>query len=534
MAPKLNECTKCLKKIIGRQHLKCSVCVKSYHIDCTNVTNQRFNLMSKERKCTWRCDVCAKAKDKNKSTSIPNIDITSKDNSYQFEAENRGDEREESFRSTVVYAESEYVTLRQNKKPSSIDIHDNTFDTNRSRESFCSVPDISMRKRDLQIEQLKEEIEEVRAQMRGADHEIEKLLLENSQLKKIIINLESKTRKYKDMYINSMTPTKKNLFQKIINDKSHDTRALEYSYIDLNVRNDNNILVKNDPKPKNNAGRRTSTPIMQNEEQTAIKQQEIKHKGKKNKKEKGTDKTGQANDKIVNKRNNTHNDKQDMKTMTTNLKKNDYNMRINKKLCVLSTNKTNKILPLIVGRPDMFQDVCHYIIPGGGIQELVNNIEGKLDNFTSNDYCALIIGDNDFKTTCDYHKLIALINEKISRLTHTNFVLCLPTYKNGNYTTLFNRRVELFNNLLYLDVITHEYAWILDSNRNISYDFKMFVKRTGMLNNTGMKTVINDLYDLITYIDNNYYYEQMDNNNDKDIEGSSDTDDASGNELFRD
>lgn len=53
-----------------------------------------------------------------------------------------------------------------------MDINDNMFDTNCSIESLFSVPDMSIR--DLQIEQVKEEIVEVSIEMRGADYEIEK------------------------------------------------------------------------------------------------------------------------------------------------------------------------------------------------------------------------------------------------------------------------------------------------------------------------------------------------------------------------
>lgn len=48
------------------------------------------------------------------------------------------------------------------------------------------------------------------------------------------------------MYINSMTPTKKNLFQKIIKDRSCDSRKLKYSYGDINVKNDTDTCIKNE------------------------------------------------------------------------------------------------------------------------------------------------------------------------------------------------------------------------------------------------------------------------------------------------
>lgn len=44
-------------------------------------------------------------------------------------------------------------------------------------------------------------------------------------------------------------------------------------------------------------------------------------------------------------------------------------------------------------RPDeMFADVCHYINAGGSHRELLNNIDGKVRNFTNNNYCIIVIG----------------------------------------------------------------------------------------------------------------------------------------------
>lgn len=62
-------------------------------------------------------------------------------------------------------------------------------------------------------------------------------------------------------------------------------------------------------------------------------------------------------------------------------------------------------------------DVSHYITPRGSVRKLFNNVEAKQENFASNDYYAKMIGENDFTTTCDYNKLVALINEKLYNLS---------------------------------------------------------------------------------------------------------------------
>lgn len=58
---------------------------------------------------------------------------------------------------------------------------------------------------------------------------------------------------------------------------------------------------------------------------------------------------------------------------------------------------------------------------------------------------------------------------------------------------MFNWRVETFNQILYLDVLSHEYAYILDSNRNLTYEYDMFSRHTGRVKDYGIKTIFKDI-----------------------------------------
>lgn len=75
--------------------------------------------------------------------------------------------------------------------------------------------------------------------------------------------------------------------------------------------------------------------------------------------------------------------------------------------------------------------------------------------------------------------------------------MCLPTFKCNNYSGMFNWRIETFSYLLYLDMDTHKYATILDSNLHLSYDYIMFSKYTGKLNDHGMRNIMKNLFLLI-------------------------------------
>ncbi|KAF9407876.1 hypothetical protein HW555_012247, partial [Spodoptera exigua] len=93
------------------------------------------------------------------------------------------------------------------------------------------------------------------------------------------------------------------------------------------------------------------------------------------------------------------------------------------------------------------------------------------------------------------------IRQVLQEITNTNIIICTPTYKFFTNSYLYNSRVETFNNLLYLDTITHEHAYFLDSNENLAYDDTMFNRRTGAINGFGMKILFKDIYRMIDYIE---------------------------------
>lgn len=63
--------------------------------------------------------------------------------------------------------------------------------------------------------------------------------------------------------------------------------------------------------------------------------------------------------------------------------------------------------------------------------------------------------------------------------------------------------METFNNLLYANNLTYRYSYILDSNRNLSYDSDMFTK-LGNVNRLGFITIFNDLIVLLNAIQTHF------------------------------
>lgn len=162
------------------------------------------------------------------------------------------------------------------------------------------------------------------------------------------------------------------------------------------------------------------------------------------------------------------------------------------KLCILSTNKNNKMLEIA---EDVFPNyrICHYLTPNCGVEYLISDLDLKLKDYNMNDYCLIFVGDEDFRRTKSYVELTISIRETLSKLQHTNIILCAPTFKLNDYSTMFNMRIETFNSLIYLDACSYNYAYLFDSNYYLDYDFSMFVKSSSSVNNRGMANILHNI-----------------------------------------
>lgn len=167
-------------------------------------------------------------------------------------------------------------------------------------------------------------------------------------------------------------------------------------------------------------------------------------------------------------------------------------------ICLISSETSNRLYT-ISQRTDLCNfNMCHYRMPKCGLRQLLENIDKKVQNFTLSDYCVIYIGEEDFRRTHNYIELVTFIREKLRTLTHTNFIICLPTFKYmENKNIMFNSRIDTFNNLIYMDVETHEYAFILDSNLNLPYTYETYNQRYGRLNNKGLNIIFRDLQDFV-------------------------------------
>lgn len=81
----------------------------------------------------------------------------------------------------------------------------------------------------------------------------------------------------------------------------------------------------------------------------------------------------------------------------------------NNKVCVISSNKRNNILYFAQDALSNRFQVCHYLLPNMGIRELFSSLQTKVKDYTINDYCIILIGEEDFKETKNYSTLVTVI-----------------------------------------------------------------------------------------------------------------------------
>lgn len=277
MAPKNLHvtCSKCLKKVLTKNSIQCSLCKATYDLVCSTLPEKLFDLMGKESKAAWKCTICLRNKQsKNKitakirpkgvtrdtstptnpktsqSASIWSTPSTSQTQEQQNQPNDKNnttlstsggkntisDESINVHENTTPLPENEYVTKRKpiTNRKYSLDLSDHTELTLNT--SFNSMPDLSIRADNIKIQELELEISELKMKLLSADTEIENLLYENCKLERRMKEIEKKNRQYQNMYIESLSTTKKKLSRKTTKPRTENTREILFENSLLSVR----------------------------------------------------------------------------------------------------------------------------------------------------------------------------------------------------------------------------------------------------------------------------------------------------------
>ncbi|CAH1645403.1 unnamed protein product [Spodoptera littoralis] len=298
------------------------------------------------------------------------------------------------------------------------------------------------------VTKLRDQVEKLTLRLCSAEEEIEILSLENSNLKQSNQELEKKNVFYKTLI---STPTRK-------------TRPSTPKKIDLlTSKTIQNEQVISDSEKKNKGTQTISTDVIGSPKQESTVSPSILYKQ-------------------------TYSQEMEGKVS---------------KICIISENKYNKIRTIAENKFDDYE-LCHYLTPYSGIKNMFRGLESKLRKYTMSDFCIILIGETDFESTKDYSNIILHMRTVLKNIQHTNVILCMPTYSQCiDNVTLYNKRVEMFNKLLYQDILTHEHAYFIDCNKNLTWDHRMYKQNSGTVNNYGMKVIFQDIAALVTFIREN-------------------------------
>lgn len=77
-----------------------------------------------------------------------------------------------------------------------------------------------------------------------------------------------------------------------------------------------------------------------------------------------------------------------------------------RKMCLVSTLRSTKLLNICSDIYGDELDYCHYKYTNTVIEKMIESLEVKLKEYTYNDFCIWMIGEEDFKSSQDYNKLI--------------------------------------------------------------------------------------------------------------------------------
>lgn len=349
----------------------------------------------------------------------------------------------------------ENITMRRTRTKSDSSTVINQSQNDTFENTLNSLPDLSsddINDAHQQITKLKERIDKLVLELNSAHQEIESLSLENNDLKQINIVLRSKNNHLTELTHSPIKKHKKTTPIKKCPENNKQTQT-DPSFIS----NQKEVTTLNKTSSVKTIPEQIQQPINSNSQLSSS--------------------------------NTTPNIRAATTTEQSFTKH---------KICLLSSETSNRLYTIAERTTLRNYEICHYRKPTCGLRQILHKIEGKVQNFTHSDYCVIYIGEEDFRKTHNYLELVIFIRETLIELSHTNFIICLPTFKYMiDANLMYNSRVETFNNLIYLDINTCNYAYLLDSNSNLSYDYDTYSKRYGTLNSSGLNIVMSDLQNLI-------------------------------------
>lgn len=198
-------CDKCNKEITTKENnIKCSVCQLIFHLECANVSPQRFYLMEPSRKTTWKCTPCI---DKKRLAAV-------EQGIKSFPSPRSSSVNNVTFRDKQKYKAN--ITIENSFE--SLTLEDDDDDESAASADILnrSCPLINSGTQ-AEIEHMQNKISLLEEKLAIAEQEIENLILENGSLKNTVAKYETRVNQLQNICkstpVNSKTKSKKKRFK---------------------------------------------------------------------------------------------------------------------------------------------------------------------------------------------------------------------------------------------------------------------------------------------------------------------------------
>lgn len=512
-------CPKCKKEVKTKKDiLICSSCKNCYHVQCTAISLKLFDIMEPEKKMTWRCkgkNCSNKQKYEQeiiKSNTPSSSNITIRRNipstkigkkigtAYPTTSETQSSSTPNTngkilLDMPISNSFDSLLSQDDSKDSDTTTFSDTCADQEKKNPSAIqlnrSFPDLSSKLHiEDELELAKTTILSLQQHLEIAENEISKQLSENYDLKKKVAKCEQKISTL--LSLCASTPA----YNKSVNISQSNKNKSKNSYNKTKI-GIHNTIGKNFSNASLQELHTKQSPHYVEQDYSDLQLHED---------------IATLQEKIVTLQLELASAMKEIEKLTLEIKiwksfaekepSTEHGLKsktqVNAKICIISS--TSRDILLMSQRYFENSNFIHYKKSNGGIIQLLENLESKLYNYTLNDYCIIFIGKSDFESTIDYGKMVSYIKTTLKQIRHTNIILCLPCFNCNNQSTLFNKRIEAFNRQLCRDNTEHEYAYILDSNKNLKYDYTMFSKISGTINRHGTSTIFYDLSQLVASI----------------------------------
>ncbi|KAG7303368.1 hypothetical protein JYU34_011859 [Plutella xylostella] len=460
-------CQICKKRVDSKNTMHCSECHNYYEFECSGYSQKLFRLKDADSRKQWKCKTC-----ENKIIKNSNVTMRKK------------------LSPANLTAKITHSSSQSSPKIQSCDLTDLHLLTpgklSDSPEKFLSRSMEHIPTETVPIHEMKDTIEMLKAQLASSQNELDTTLMENYDLKTVVSKLNKENNTLKLL---CQSPLPEN---------------------NLNLRHPMTTVIRHQNTTFTPPRRQTNSlhgELVVNLQRNIIDlKQELKEAQDEIMKLK--DKLSAFENKLESSCVYSISQEIECRDITNPTFSSEYTQTmpdsipktpLTSQIMILSNIKRRDIVSTAKSLLPEHQ-ICHYLYEGGHIQQMIEGLEKKLEAFTQTDYCILMIGEHDFKVTKNYSLIVENIREKILSVQHTNVIIMLPTFKCFGSVTLYNKRLESFNNLLYLDNEIYQYAYIMDSNKNLSYSHKMFSYITHHINNYALNVIFRDVSVLILQI----------------------------------